>query len=89
MGNGTFRGNVSCKFDIDVPIIIFGDFLINVTNKYVEIKPQNKILLYEGLILGLGYVNAYIDLPPPVDIFEEFEGFLFLFFLFLKFKFFK
>lgn len=68
MVNETFRGNVSCKFDIDVPIIIFGDILINVTSKYVEIKPQNRILLYGGLVLGFGYVNAYIDLPPPVDI---------------------
>ncbi len=86
-GNETFRGNVSCIFTVNASIMIFGNSSINISDYYVEIEPRKEVLLYQGLILGFGSVEAVLDMPPPIDIYEEFEGFLLFIFLFLKFKF--
>ncbi len=85
-GNETFRGNVSCIFTVNASIMVFGDS-INISDYYVEIEPQEEVLLYQGLILGFGSIEAVLDMPPPIDLYYEFEGFLLFIFLFLKFKF--
>ena len=85
-GNDTFRGNVSCIFTVNASIMIFGDS-INISDYYVEIEPGKEELLYKGLILGFGTIEAVLYMPPPVDIYEEFEGFLLFIFLFMNFKF--
>jgi len=82
-GDETFRGNISLKFTINATIMIFGGN-INFSDFYVELEPQDQILLYKGLVLGFGPVKAVFDMPPPGDHHFEYEGFLFLFFLFLR-----
>jgi hypothetical protein len=86
-GNETFRGNISCKFTINATIMICGNSSINISDFYVEIEPLEQVLLYRGLILGFGSVEAVLDMSPPLNIYEEFEGFLLFIFLFLKFIF--
>ena len=75
-GNETFRGNVSLILTINASILIFGGSK-NITDYYVEIEPYEKLLLYRGLILGFGSANVVIDMPPPLDIYEKFGGFIF------------
>ncbi len=83
--NETFQGNVSCKLIIDSTINVFG-CSINITDFYVELEPQERILIYKGLILGFGTSEVVLDMPPPINDYCEFEGFLFFIFLFLKLK---
>lgn len=66
--------------------MIFGNSSINISDFYIEIEPQERVLLYRGLILGFGPAEAVLDMPPPIDIYEEFIGFILFIFLFLKWK---
>jgi len=86
-GNETFRGNISCIFTVNTSIMIFGG-TINIIDYYVEIKPypvQERELIYQGLMLGFGAIEAILDMPPPVNMYHEYGGFLFFIFLFLKY----
>jgi len=84
-GNDTFRGNVSCKFITNATIMISGGY-INITDYYVELEPQEEVLIYRGLIIGFGFAKAVLDMPPPVNIVHEFVGFILFIFLLLDYK---
>lgn len=83
--NETLRGNISCKFTIDATTMIFGGS-INISDYYVEIEPQEQVLLYRGLMCGFGRGEAVLDMPPPINIYVEFYAFLLFFCVFLDWK---
>ena len=84
-GNETFQGNISCTFTTNARIILFNGY-INISDYYLDIEPQEEVRIYRGLIIGFGFAEAVLDMPPPIGYYEEFKGFILGIFLFLAYK---